>query len=181
MPDLPTTPRAFSTDDLGSALNEIMEHLDSRGWGQSPSVFALAPTALLHAQLPEVIADDGSVFTPVEEDVDDLDEFLASAVWPEEVAGAAVSMEIVIADPEDDDDRTPRFVVTDTGDHHPGEEAARLVVGVLRTGSDLALMRLRPVPDGEPELLTHPQLALELRAALRDTFAPDLPESSDRG
>ena len=43
----------------------------------------------------------------------DLDEFLASAVWPEEVAGAAVSMEIVIADPEDDDDRTPRFEVTD--------------------------------------------------------------------
>ncbi|WP_044507070.1 PPA1309 family protein [Gordonia sp. KTR9] len=180
MPGDSNTPRAFSTDDLGSALSEIMEHVDTRGWGQPPSVFALAPTALLAERLPDVISADGPVFTPVEEDVADLDEFLASAIWPPAVAGAAVAIEIIIVEPEDDDDLTPRYVVTETGEQHPDEEVARLVVGVLRNGTDLALMRLRPIPDEEPELLTHPQLALELRAALHDTFAPDEPETPGR-
>ncbi|MFE0750132.1 PPA1309 family protein [Gordonia sp. NPDC058843] len=180
MPDHPNTPRTFSTDDLGSALSEIMEHVDTRGWGQPPAVFALAPTALLAEQLPDVISADGPVFTPVEEEFDDLDEFLATAIWPRAVAGAAVAIEIIVAPPGADDDGTPRYEVTQTGDEHPDEEVARLVVGVLRTGADLALLRLRPVPDEEPELLTHPQLALELRAALHDTFVPDEPEASGR-
>lgn len=181
MPDHSNAPRAYSTDDLGSALSEIMEHVDTRGWGQPPSVFALAPTALLTERLPDVIAPDGPVLTPVEEDVDDLDDFLASAIWPQAIVGAAVAIEIIVVKPEDDADRTPRYVVTETGDQHPDEEVARLVVGVLRSGADLALMRVRPAADEEPELLTHPQLALELRAALRDTFAPDVPEDSTRG
>ncbi|MGW6036920.1 PPA1309 family protein [Gordonia terrae] len=180
MADQSNAPRVYSADDLGSALSEIMEHVDTRGWGQQPSVFALAPTDLLAERLPDVISADGPALTPVEEDVDDLDEFLASAVWPRDVIGAAVAIEILVVEPEDDD-RTPRYVVTETGDQLADEEVARLVVGVLRSGADLALMRLRPGPDEEHELLTHPQLALELRAALRGTFAPDVPEESARG
>lgn len=178
MPDNATTPRGFSTDDLGSSLSEIMDHLDAGGWGQPPAVYALVPTSLLVERVPGVVADhDRSVFTPVEEECDDLDEFLATGIWPAAVAGAAVALEIVVTPPGPDDDGTPKYVVTETGDHRPDEDVARLVVGVLRNGPDLALLRLRSEPDEVPELRTHPQLALELRAALHETFAPDAPES----
>ncbi|MCR5979672.1 hypothetical protein GDN83_18330 [Gordonia jinghuaiqii] len=175
MSDTPITPRGLPTDDLGRALSEIMEHVDAAGWGQSPSVFALVPTALLTERVPGVIADDGSVFTPVEEECPDLDEFLATAWWPDSVEGAAVAMEIVVADPESEDDTVPRYTVADHDDAGTDTEIARLVVGVLRNGTDLAL--LRPASGETPELLTHPQLATELRAALHGTFAPDAPGS----
>lgn len=172
--DNPTPPRGFSTDDLGSALSEIMEHLDTRGWGQPPVVFALLPTALIAERAPGVVDEDGSVFTPVEEECADLDAFLSTAWWPDMVAGAAVSMEIVTAAPESEDDTVPRYTVDRAG---PGGDTARLVVGVLRDGPDLALLRLRPQSDEMSELLTHPQLATELRAALRGTFVPDVPDN----
>ncbi len=66
-----------------------MDHLDADGWGgQPPAVYALVPTSLLVERVPGVVADDDrSVFTPVEEECDDLDEFLATAIWPAAVAG----------------------------------------------------------------------------------------------
>ncbi len=176
----PSTPRGFSTDDLGSALSEILDHVDAAGWGQEPSVFALAPTAVLAQQAPDVLGDGAdSVLTPIEQECPDLDAFLASAVWPEAVAGAAVAIEIVVAPPAPGDDGTPRYVVDGTdpaaGDSDGASEQARLVAGVLRGGPDLAIMRLRHQPGEEIETLTHPQLGTELRAALAGTFTPDDP------
>ncbi len=176
----PTTPRGFSTDDLGSALSEILDHVDAAGWGQTPSVFALVPTAVLAEQAPDVLGDDAdSPLTPIEQEYADLDAFLASAIWPDAVVGAAVAIEIVVAPPAPGDDGTPRYVANES---HPAarvpddaSEQARLVVGVLRSGKDLALMRLRHQPGEEIETLTHPQLGTELRTALAGTFTPDEP------
>ncbi|MHC3001981.1 PPA1309 family protein [Gordonia sp. GN26] len=176
----PTTPRGFSTDDLGSALSEILDHVDAAGWGQAPSVFALVPTAVLAEQAPDVLGDDAdSPLTPIEQECPDLDAFLASAIWPDAVVGAAVATEIVVAPPAPGDDGTPRYVASESGsaagDPDDASEQARLVVGVLRSGKDLALMRLRRQAGEEIETLTHPQLGTELRAALAGTFTPDEP------
>ncbi|SDU85662.1 PPA1309 family protein [Gordonia westfalica] len=185
MPDNPITPRGFSTEDLGSALSEIIDHVDTAGWGQSPSVFALVPTSVLAEQAPDVLGDAAeSVFTPIVQECPDLDAFLASAVWPDAVAGAAVAIEIVVAPPAPGDDGSPRYVVGESGaaaagGHDGASEPnpARLVVGVLRNGKDLAIMRLRRQPGEDVETLTHPRLGTELRAALAGTFSPDTPES----
>ncbi|MEO9329926.1 PPA1309 family protein [Gordonia aurantiaca] len=171
----PSPSHSWSTEDLGTALSEILDHVDEAGWGQSASVFALVPTAVLAEQAPHLVGAEPTVFTPVEQDCPNLDDFLVSAFWPEPVAGAAVAIEIVIAEPGPDDDGTPRYVQPGSGTSSAGGQQARLVVGVLRNGRDLAIMRLREQQGDEPETLTHPKLATELREALAGTFAPDEP------
>ncbi|WP_168705050.1 PPA1309 family protein [Gordonia paraffinivorans] len=171
----PTPTNPWSTEDLGTALSEILDHVDDAGWGQAASVYALVPTSVIAEQTPHLVDDSPSVFTPVEQECPDLDEFLASAVWPDAVAGAAVALEIVVAEPGPDDDGTPRHVSPGAAGPSTDGQQARLVVGVLRNGRDLALMRLRRQEGDEPETLTHPKLATELREALAGTFEPDEP------
>ncbi len=86
-----------------------------------------------------------------------------------------MALEIVVAEPGPDDDGTPRHVPPGAAGPSTDEQQARLVVGVLRNGRDLALMRLRRQEGDEPETLTHPKLAMELREALAGTFEPDEP------
>ena len=176
----PTTPRGFSTDELGSALSEILDHVDAAGWGQTPAVFALVPTEVLAEQAPDVLGDDAdSPLTPIEQECPDLDAFLASAIWPDAVVGAAVAIEIVVAPPAPGGDGTPRYVADGTdsaaSNSDGASKPARLVAGVLRGGQDLAIMRLRHQSGEEIETLTHPQLGTELRVALAGTFTPDEP------
>ncbi len=53
---------------------------------------------------------------------------------------------------------------------HPERREARLVVAVLRDGSNAAVLRLRAIEGPDDDLLTGPELAPNLVAALVATF-----------
>ncbi|MDL9936807.1 PPA1309 family protein [Gordonia sp. ABSL1-1] len=175
--------QGFSQDALGAALRDIIDHTADADAGSDRTVFALVSTRLLAELEPGAVAeDDTSELSPILQEIDDLDDFLARAAWPEQVVGAAISMDIVVVPPKPGEPGTPRPArpeddVDDAGDRR----SARLAVGVLRDGPRLAVMRLYPEADGSSaddgaadELLTHPELAVELRDALAATFAPDI-------
>ncbi|MGV9792972.1 PPA1309 family protein [Gordonia sp. NPDC003422] len=152
------TPRRFSPDALGSAMREVIDH--TAGLGAQPAVFALVPTSVLAELEPGLVADDdASELSPVQQEIDDPDEFLATAAWPEAVTGAVLTTQITVAPPADAASRQ-------------AEQPARLAVGVLRDGPRLAMMRLLTEPASD-ELLTHPDLAVDLVEALAATFEPD--------
>lgn len=132
-----------------------------------------------------------------------LESFLATVSWPPAVAGAALVTEILVLPPDAEGDLDTAFeplladpeaaaaAARDVARAHPGARTARLAVGALRGGRQLSLMYLRPDvgaagTDGAStdadvdaetavpaELLTHPDLAPNLQAALAATLEPD--------
>lgn len=187
----------FSADDLGRALHDVLDHVERGGWGQPPQVFALVPTRLIAAQNPELVDEgDDSALGPVaqeplevaggEEPYARLEEFLATATWYPPVEGVALILEIVVLPPDAEGDLDSAFepllgdpaasesAAREAARAHPSARTARLAVGALRNGKRLSLMRLRPGPDDDPdapmELLTHPELASTLQAALAATL-----------
>jgi hypothetical protein len=163
---------------LETAIAEIENHVHAAGWDRPPVLFALVRAGQFRADDPEAAArlnladlpDDA--ITPIEqEELPDqpLDELLAGIAWPPAVAGCAVSQEIVILPPSAEAGLTDAEAAARAADH-PERREARLVVGVLRDGSSATLLRMRG--DGvEDDLLTGPDLAPNLVAALLDTLA----------
>jgi hypothetical protein len=194
------------TDDptqqsLARCIREVAEYADSQGWDQPPQIFALVPTAELAAAEPALLdqLDDEDALTPIAQEAfpDDieggspaLDEFLATTSWPPAVVGCVLAQQIVVLPPDAesdlDDALIPLLADPDAADEagraaaeaHPDRRTARLYVGVLRDGSSLCLMQLRPLDDedddgfggGEPELLSYPDLGSNLIEALHATL-----------
>lgn len=182
-----------SPDDLGRSLREALDFLVPNGPDHLPAVFALVPTPVLARMHPELVdPDDDSTLSLLAEEPlarrpgDDgdtdavepyaaLEEFLATASWPEAVVGAAVVLDIVVLPPEAGLDLpeaaggaepdAPRL--RSAARDHPDARAARLAVGALRGGARLALLELVPDdPDEARELRTHPDMAADLQQAL---------------
>ena len=159
--------------------------------GSPPQLFALVPTADLAAAEPALLdqLDDGHELTPVEQgplppDIDGgspaLDEFLATTSWPPAVSGCVLVQQIVVLPPEAestlDDALVPLLADRDAADSaaraaaeaHPDRREAPFIVGVLRDGTVVVLMQLRPAEAEDPfadddiELLTYPDLAPNL-------------------
>ncbi len=163
---------------LETALAEIEAHVHAAGWDRGPALFALVRAGTFTSDDPETAARLGidalpdDALTPVEQDElpdQPLDELLAGIAWPESVAGCAVSQEIVILPPSAEaalEGQDPAALAAD----HPDRREARLVAGVLRDGAAAAVMRLRGT-DGDDDLVTGPDLAPNLTAALRDTLS----------
>lgn len=167
---------ALSPDALGGALRDIIEFVDDAGWGHPPALFALVPTKTLAAQQPGLVSpDDDSELSPIAQEPltevtsdADLERVLATTSWPASVAGAALLQEIVIVPPGTDTELA-------YPDHRaqPDRRAARLIVGALRDGRNLALLHVRPEPGEQVdgiELRTASDLALGVRSALRQTL-----------
>lgn len=191
------SPDGFSPDDLGHALTQALEFCrqpppdDDRPAGAptvfTPTVFALIATAELARRHPEVVdADDDSALSllaepspPMQPDrpaLAALEEFLATASWPEVVAGIAVVADIV-ALPPGAQSAIPAEPVHDgvTLDvnaiaAHRDAVPARLAVGALRNGRRLALVEITAA-DGSIEVRTHPDLAADLQAAVAAALA----------
>jgi len=172
---------------LETVAAEIEAYVGQAGWDLAPALFALVPTRVLAADPaaapllgseaaggPDEIAAES--LTPVaQEDLPDgpLDEVLAQIGWPAEVHGCALSQEIVLLPPSAEADLTDlaSAAATDAALAHPNRREARLVVAVLRDGRSASLLRLRDsAGGGDDDLLTGPDLAPNLVAALRATF-----------
>lgn len=167
---------------LEAALAEIEQHVHAAGWDRGPALFALVRAGRFTADDPETARRIGvdelpaDALTPVEQDDlpdQPLDELLAGIAWPDSVAGCAVSQEIVILPPSAEAGLSDADAASRAADH-PERREARLVVGVLRESADgttdAGVMRLRGVDGADDDLLTGPDLAPNLAAALRATL-----------
>jgi hypothetical protein len=172
---------------LEAIAAEIEAYVGLAGWDLAPALFALVPTRVLAAD-PAAAAVLGSTagtdpsqispdsLTPVaQEDLPDgpLDEVLAQIGWPEEVLGCALCQEIVLLPPSAEpalDDLSLESAAT-AALEHPDRREARLVVAVLRGGRSASILRLRGTAETSDELLTGPELAPNLVAALSATLA----------
>lgn len=170
----------FSADALELAATEIEQFVDASGWDQRPALFALVRAADLRRDDP-ALADrlglgadaPADALTPIEQEAlpeGELDQLLARIAWPESVAGCALAHEIVILPPSAEAE-----LAAAGGDHvhaaadHPDRREARLVVAVLRDGTNATVLRLRSETDDE--LLTGPDLAPNLVGALVATLS----------
>ena len=185
---------ALTPDALGSALRDVATYVGADGWNQPPALFALVPTHVLAAANPGLIdAGDDSELSPVAQDplrldTDDhhaeLEQVLATTSWPDAVAGCALVLQVVVVPPEAEaaldsafepllgDPDAAEAAAREVARTHPGSRVARLIVGALRGGTQLVLMQLKPETGDEDsqELLTHPDLAPNLVAALASTL-----------
>jgi hypothetical protein len=163
------------TPDLPALAQEVEHFVNAAGWDQPPQLFALVPTADLLRMQPELAGqlDPASTLTPIAQDElpgGDLGDALGGIMWPEAVHGCALVQEIVVLPPEAEaqlgaveDEELLRQLVSE----HPERQEARLVAVVLRSGGgEACVMRLR----NHEELITGPDLAPNLTAALRATF-----------
>ncbi len=161
---------------LIAALADVERHVGSNGWDQPARLFALVPTDQLLQMEPQ-LADrlpehTGDSLTAIEQEnfaagVDVL-ERLAGIYWPETVLGVALTLERAFLPPEyesdlpADDAEAAEFVAG-----HAAKVDVRVVVGVLRDGSQHGLARLKSNPD---ELLGAEDLVPGLAEALHGTM-----------
>jgi hypothetical protein len=163
---------------LEPTLAEIEAHVHAAGWDRPPVLFALVRAAQVVADDPGtarrlgIDQQDEDAFTPIEQDAlpdQPLDEVLGGIAWPDAVAGCAITQEIVILPPSVEADLDTGQTAARAADH-PARREARLVVGVLRDGTSAALLRIRGGEGLGDDLLTGPDLAPNLAAALLATF-----------
>ncbi|WP_067535099.1 PPA1309 family protein [Nocardia crassostreae] len=196
-------PEQWAASALYRCIREVAEYVDGEGWNRPPQMFALVPTADLVAAEPSLLdqVDAGDALTPIaqepfpediagEADARALDEFLATTSWPPSVEGCVLVQQIVVLPPAAesalDDAIAPLLADREAADRaarraavtHPGRRDARLFVGVLRDGTSLSLLQVRPSEDeedpwGDLELRTAPNLAPNLVEALRHTLEND--------
>jgi hypothetical protein len=182
---------------LARSVREVAEFVDAEGWGNPPQMFALVPTADLVAAEPGLVdqLDQANELTPIAQESfpDDvtggsmaLDEFLATTSWPDAVQGCVLVQEIVVLPPDAestlDDALAPLLADHEAADAaaraaaeaHPDRREARLFAAVLRAGTSLALLQVRPEDDadefGDLDLRTYPNLAPNVIEALHHTF-----------
>jgi hypothetical protein len=172
---------------LEAVAAEIEAFAGQSGWDLPPLLFALVPTRVLAADpaAASVLSAHGEALDPDEisessltpiaqEELPDgpLDEMLGQIGWPDEVVGCALSQEIVMLPPsaESDLDDLPVNAAVGAASDHPDRREARLVVAVLRDGRSAGVLRLRGTGAGGDDLLTGPDLAPNLIAALAATL-----------
>ncbi|MBP3088763.1 hypothetical protein EML15_06310 [Corynebacterium sp. sy017] len=149
------TTSAFPPQALNKSMLEAVDFIHAEGWDQPPTLFALVPASLLDDAMPEVFAeeDEHTPLALVVQDMlpehilpgsEELGEFLASIVWPDQVVGAVLAQEIMFYDSSASDSSTS---ITDAAldiSAVPQARPARLFSGVLGTYAQLTLLQLRP-------------------------------------
>ena len=167
---------------LVELAREIERYVAAEGWDQSPRLFALARSVDLVALEPDLAdaigpaAHDPESLTPIEQDAldhgRDLDDVLATTMWPDHVAGAALVLERLVLPPSaegtlpDDDRSALEQAVAD----HPDRRDVRMVVVVTRDGRRMCALRLRS-HDDDADVLVGEDLVPRLADALGATLA----------
>lgn len=161
---------------LIAALADVERHVGTNGWDQPARLFALVPTGQLLEMEPHLAdrlpehTDDSLTAIEQENFAAGLDvmERLEGIYWPASVLGAVLALERAFLPPEyeselpADDAEVAEFVA-----RHEARVDARVVVGVLRDGSQHGLARLKSHPD---ELLGAEDLVPALSDALHATM-----------
>jgi hypothetical protein len=167
---------------LVELVREIEKHVAAEGWDQNPRLFALARTVELVALEPEIAealgaeGEDPESFTPIEQEPLDrdrpLDEVLATTMWPDEVAGAALVIERLVLPPSAEaalDDEDPAALESAAA-NHPERQDVRMAVVVTRDGRRVCALRLR-AHDADGDVLVGENLVPRLADALAATLS----------
>ena len=166
---------------LVELVREIERHVAVEGWDQNPRLFALARTVELVALEPEIAealgpeGEDPESLTPIEQEPLDrdrpLDEVLATTMWPDEVAGAALVIERLVLPPSAEDalaEEDPAALESAAA-NHPERQDVRMAVVVTRDGRRVCALRLR-THDVDDEVLVGENLVPRLADALAATL-----------
>lgn len=179
-----TTPDIFRY-----TVENIERELASLGWDQAPALFALVSHRWLADNLPspdeasdeeksllEQVADNPDGLTAVLQQTDpqtDLDSLLQQVVFPDNVYGAALSLERIILPPDQaallpaDDAEREAFLA-----NNPQREDVRIVGAVSRNGDSWCALRTRK-HDDDARVVTGERLVPDLIDALARTLEPD--------
>jgi len=166
---------------LLDAVAEVDRHLAQGGWDQPTRLYALVRTADLLASEPALAqtlrltaTPDADALTPVEQDSlpagTPLDEWLAGIGWPAEVAGCALSQEVLTLPPSVEADLPADGDAVAWAVSHPLRREVRMSVGVLRDGSRTATLRVRGVADQPDDVVSGEDLVPLLTDALAATL-----------
>ncbi|QCX46311.1 hypothetical protein EBF03_01925 [Arcanobacterium haemolyticum] len=180
-----TTEISPELKSLRDATLDIERHVATGGWDAPIRLFALVRAQAALAANPELanelpadvhaesIADPHLLFSVEQEDLPQtasLDELLGHIVWPEEVDGAAISVERIVLPPSaesdipDDDEAALSYL-----QNHPERQDVRMVVAALRTGATWSVIRMRS-HDSDADVLSGENLVEGLTAAIKATF-----------
>ncbi|WP_235737714.1 PPA1309 family protein [Nocardioides alcanivorans] len=168
---------------LAAAVLEVENFVAQEGWDRPSRVFALVPTATLVAAEPDLAhamgLDEASAegsFTPVEQELDadrPVEEQLATMMWPDSVAGCAVTVERLVLPPSADagipDDP---MAAQEYAAAHPERQEVRIVAGVTRERATYCALRLR-AHDDDQSVVGSLDLVPELLELLHVTFEGD--------
>jgi hypothetical protein len=173
-------PRPPARQALLAAIAEVDRHLAEGGWDQPTRLYALVQTEDLLASEPNLTATlglTGSELTPVEQEAPPagtpLDEWLAQIGWPPEVAGCALSQEVLTLPPSVENDMPPDADAADAvawAASHPLRREVRMLVGVLRDGSRTATLRVRGAGHDPDDVVSGDDLVPRLTEALAATL-----------
>lgn len=150
---------------LTRAILELESYVHTDGWDGAPRLFALARSAELVSKEPQLaqalglvdadggetaLVDDPDALVPIEQEWGSfdgpLDEALGQITWPEQVVGAAITMERVLLpesaeaeiDPDADTEAQLDFAM-----NHPERKDVRIGAAVLRSGEQECTIRIR--------------------------------------
>lgn len=160
---------------LKETVLEIERECAKAGWTRGIVLYALVPTADVIESAPEMaeaLAEKSPTsLTAIEqEDVEltgTIEEFLGTISWSAEVFGAALVLERLIVNEEPPGELSEEALADWVIEH--GQEV-RMVVGVLRDGSQECAMRMRAYDD-ENAIMAGPELLPGMAEALALTFA----------
>ena len=166
---------------LLAAIAEVDRHLAEGGWDQPTRLYALVRTADLLASEPNLAdtlglaaSPDADSLTPVEQESPPtgtpLDEWLGEIGWPAEVAGCALSQEVLTLPPSVEAELPPDADAVAWAATHPLRREVRMLVGVLRDGSRTATLRVRGAADNPDDVVSGDDLVPRLADALAATL-----------
>lgn len=161
----------FATS-LRALIQEVESHVAKSGWDQPIRLFALVPTATLLESNPELSLDASLPLTSVEQELDavvDLEEFLGTLGWPQDVAGAILTLERIVLPPTAEVELREGDDVLEVAIHHPERADVRIVSAVLKTGESLNAIRQRE-HDSDHDVAIAENLVPNLNAQLLATF-----------
>lgn len=168
---------------LTRAALEIDEYAATLGWDLPARLFALVDTTALRKADPKLArqlgldAGEAAGLTPVEQEElpagMELDRFLGTIAWPDQVAGCALVVERLMLPPGAEQSRPKNATEQQLSEwvaNHPQRQEVRITAAVLRDGTREIALRLRE-KDAPREVLTGPDLVPGLTEALLATFA----------
>ena len=162
---------------LQAVVGEVETHVAEAGWDQPPQLFALVDTEELLRAEPQlattmgIVAGQPGSLTPVAQDPlgeGPLDEALGRIMFGEQVLGVVLAHEVLVLPPSAEQEA--QELDAEAAAAHPQAREVRMVVGVVRDGSQAAVLRLRGTGEDGDERVTGPDLAPALAAALLATL-----------
>lgn len=173
-----SAPAGLVPTPLTDCAIDTERHIARSGWDQPVRLFAIARNADLIEREPALAEQLGAAepqaYSSIEQEgllpTRSIDELLGRIAWPDEVDGAVVSVERVVVPPEAERDLPEDpDAATEALSAHPDRQDVRLVVGVLREGETVCLLRQRAHDTDDKVAIGH-EIAPGLVAALRATF-----------